>query len=107
MAISPAGLPEGHWKKSTKITHWLRFKRFHIFDDSSANEFIELQSKLREAISTAQQTLEDHKIPIGDIYTESFLDSKLMDRVYGVAIGFESIDDCAMAKLVLKCDEFV
>jgi hypothetical protein len=107
MAVAHQSLPEGRWKKDKHITHWLRFKRFHVFDDSSANEFIELQKQLREAMSTAQETLEEHKIPIGDIYSESFLDHRVMDRVYAVAIGFECVEDYAMAKLVLKCDEFI
>ena len=107
MAVAHRSLPEGRWQKDKRITHWLRFKRFCIFDDSSANEFIELQSKLREAMSTAQETLNEHKITIGDIYSENFLDHRSMDRVYAVAIGFESVEDYAMAKLVLKCDEFI
>jgi predicted component of viral defense system (DUF524 family) len=105
MAISNS-LPQGKWLKDKKTEYWLRYKRFHMFEDSTGSEHIALQAELRKAMSEAAAVLDEHKIPIANIYSENFLDTRMYDRVYCVAIGFESKEDYVMAKLVLKVDDF-
>lgn len=99
-------IPEGKWFKDKKTEHWLRYKKFHMFSDASGSEHIALQAELRKAMSEAASILEEHKIPIANIYSENFLDHRYYDNVYCVAIGFESKEDLVMAKLVLKLDDF-
>jgi hypothetical protein len=65
-----------------------------------------LQQELRNVIGEVSAILEEHKIPIANIHSESFLDHRAYDTVYCVAIGFECIEDLAMAKLVLNADDF-
>lgn len=105
MAISNS-LPQGKWLKDKKTEHWLRYKRFHMFEDSTGSEHIALQAELRKAMAEATEILDQHKIPIANIYSENFLDNRMYDRVYCVAIGFECKEDLVMAKLVLKSDDF-
>lgn len=99
-------LPDGKWLKGKKVEHWLRFKKFHMMEDASGSDHVRVQQELRKAMSEAVAILEEHKISIANIYSENFLDSRYYDRVYCVAIGFDSIEDLAMAKLVLKADDF-
>jgi hypothetical protein len=106
MAISNS-MPQGKWLKGKKTEYWLRFKRFHMFEDASGSDHIALQKDLRKAMEEATAILDQHKISIANIYSDSFLDSRTYDRIYGIAIGFENKEDYVMAKLVLKCDEFV
>jgi hypothetical protein len=101
-----SGLPEGKWLKDKKIKHWLRFKKFHMMEDASGNDHIYIQQELRKTIAEASAILEEHNIPIANIYSESFLDPRTYDMVYCVAIGLDCIEDLAMAKLVLKADDF-
>jgi hypothetical protein len=105
MAISNS-LPQGKWLKDKKIEHWLRFKKFHLMEDASGNDHIYVQQELRKAMSEAVDVLEQHSISIANMYSENFLDPRQYDRVYCVAIGFDCIEDLAMAKLVLKVDDF-
>lgn len=99
-------LPQGKWFKDTKTEHWLRYKKFHMMDDASGSEHIALQQELRKVMSEVAAVLEEHKIPIDNIYSENFLDNRTYDRVYCVAIGFACKEDLVMAKLVLKLDDF-
>ena len=105
MAISN-NLPQGKWLKDKKIEHWLRFKKFHLMEDASGNDYIYVQQELRKAMNEAVEILDKHSINIANIYSENFLDTRMFDRVYCVAIGFDCIEDLAMAKLVLKADDF-
>ena len=104
MAMSQ--IPQGKWFKDKKTEHWLRYKKFHLFDDASGSEHIALQADLRKAMSEAAGILEEHKIPIANIYSENYLDHQAYGNVYCVAIGFECKEDLVMAKLVLKVDDF-
>lgn len=106
MAISNTPLPQGKWLKDKKIEHWLRFKKFHMMEDATGSEHVYLQQELRKAMAEATDILSEHSIPIANIYSENFLDHRTYDRVYCVAIGFECIEDLAIAKLVLKVDDF-
>jgi len=99
-------LPQGKWFKDKRTEYWLRYKKFHIFDDASGSEHIALQADLRKAMSEAAGILEEHKIPIANIYSENYMDYKAYGNVYCVAIGFECKEDLVMAKLVLKADDF-
>jgi len=104
MAISNNILPHGKWLRDKKTTHWLRYKKFHMFSDATGNDHIALQAELRKAMAEATAILDEHKINIANIQTDSFLDHRVCDTVYCVAIGFDSIEDLAMAKLILKCN---
>lgn len=106
MAKINTPLPQGKWLKDKKIDHWLRFKKFHMMEDASGSEHIYVQQELRKAMEEATAILNEHKINIANIYSENFLDHRYYDRVYCVAIGFDCIEDLAMAKLVLKADDF-
>ena len=106
MAITNSPLLQGKWFKNKKTDHWLRYKRFHMFDDASGSEHIALQQELREAIAEASEILEQHKIPIANIYSENYVDTRWFDQVYCIAIGFDCKEDLIMAKLVLKADDF-
>ena len=106
MAKSNTPLPQGKWLKDKKIEHWLRFKKFHLMEDASGNDHIYIQEELRKAMNEAVETLGYHNITIANMYSENFLDTRYYDRVYCVAIGFDCIEDLAMAKLVLKVDDF-
>lgn len=105
MAISNT-LPQGKWFKSKKTEYWLRYKKFHMMDDASGSEHIALQQELRKVMSEVAAVLEEHKIPIANIYSENFLDNRTCDRIYCVAVGFTCKEDLVMAKLVLKPDDF-
>lgn len=104
--MAKSTMPEGKWFKDKKTEHWLRYKKFHIFDDATGGEHIALQADLRKAMSEAAEILEQHKIPIANIYSENYLDHRAYGNVYCVAIGFECREDLVMAKLVLKADDF-
>ena len=103
--MSKDSLPQGKWLRK-KTDHWLRYKKFHVFSDATGNEHIALQAELREAMREAAEILDQHDIPIANIYSENVLDHTMYDNVYRIAIGFESKEDLAMAKLVLKADDF-
>ena len=98
-------LPQGKWLKK-KTEHWLRYKKFHMFSDATGSDHIALQAELRKAMQEATEILDLHSITIANIYSENVLDHRMYDNVYRVAIGFESKEDLAMAKLVLKADDF-
>jgi hypothetical protein len=105
MAKAFSKVPLGKWNDhDTKF--WLRYKQYLLIDDSSGNCYIELQKELRESITQAREILDQHAIPISNIYSEEMLDRNFYDRKYCIAIGFATQADLVMAKLVLKCDEF-
>jgi hypothetical protein len=103
--MSKDSLPQGKWLKK-KTDYWLCYKKFHMFSDATGSDHIALQAELRKAMHEAAETLQQHDIPIANIYSENVLDHRMYDNVYRVAIGFESKEDLAMAKLVLKADDF-
>jgi exoribonuclease II len=104
MAISNS-LPQGKWLKK-KTDHWLRYKKFYMFNDATGSDHIALQAELRKAMQEAAEILEQHDIIIANMYSENVLDHRMYDNVYRIAIGFESKEDLAMAKLVLNADDF-
>jgi len=88
-----------------KSNHWLVYKKFVHFDDSTGNDFIQLQQCIRNAVSEAQEILKPHGIYILDARSSDMYNINSYDRVYKVAIGFENKEDLLMAKLLLTCDE--
>ena len=100
------GLPQGKWLKEKNTKYWLRYKKFHMLSDASGSDHIALQAELREAMHEASDILNQHNINITNIYTENVLDHRMYNNVYRIAIGFDCIEDLAMAKLVLKADDF-
>jgi hypothetical protein len=105
MAIMNSRFPHGKWDKNTKTDHWLVYKKFSIFDDASGGEYVQLQQDLRNAITEARDILDEHKVPIQNVYTEEMMDYKNFGKMFGVALGFACREDMIMAKLVLKCEE--
>ena len=103
--MSKDSLPQGKWLKK-KTDYWLCYKKFHMFSDATGSDHIALQAELRKAMQEATEILDLHSITIVNIYSENVLDHRMYDNVYRVAIGFESKEDLAMAKLVLKADDF-
>jgi hypothetical protein len=49
--------------------------------------------------------LQEHHIKVVNAQTGEMFDHRSFERVYKLALGFESREDLVMAKLVLKCNE--
>jgi hypothetical protein len=99
------GLPEGPWRTDIKTSHWLVYKTFVSLDDDSANDYILLQQHIRLTVQQATAELKEHHIQVVNAQTGEMFDPRSFERVYKLALGFESREDLVMAKLVLKCEE--
>lgn len=83
--------------------HWLHYQDFCITDDSTGNDYIQLQQTIRETCRAVQEELQPHGIMITDIRVEEGYDHLTFERLHRLAIGFGNKEDLAMAKILIKC----
>ena len=96
---------DGPLRKDIKTDHWLVYKTFHLYDDSTGNEFIQVREEIARTMSEATEELRNHGIEIVNAWCQEGYDHRSFDRTYKVAIGFSCKEDLVMAKLLIKCDE--
>jgi hypothetical protein len=99
------GLPEGPWRTDIKTSHWLVYKTFVALDDDTANDYILLQQHMRLTLQQATAELQEHHIKVVNAQTGEMFDPRSFERVYKLALGFESKEDLVMAKLLLEVDD--
>jgi hypothetical protein len=104
MAMATSTLPEGWWNKE-RSHHWMVYKKFFYFDDSTGDEFIRTQIEIRKSIQDVRDQLAEHQIDVINVATHQFLDHKNYGRCIGVVVAFRSREDLAMAKILVDCDE--
>ena len=83
--------------------HWLYYQDIVLYDDATANEYIELRESIRVLGRAVQQELDPHGIKIVDVRVEEGYDHRSFERIHRVAFGFASQEDLAMAKILIKC----
>jgi hypothetical protein len=107
MAISNSrnGFPDGKWLDVKQSHYWLVYKRFGYFDDASGNEIIKLREAVRNAITEARTILDEHKVEIINVATQEYLDHRNYGNTIGIAIAFGSLEDKAMATILLDCPD--
>lgn len=107
MAISHGtfGIPMGKWLNDPQTHFWLTYKKFGYFSDASGNEIIKLREAVRNAVAEVRDTLAEHGINIINVATQEQFDHKNYGNIIGIAIAFGSLEDKAMAKILLDCDD--
>ena len=99
------GIPSGKWVDDKRSHYWLTYRRFGYFDDASGNEIIKLRQAIKDCIGEARDKLAPHDIEIINVATQEFVDIKNFGNTIGVAIAFKSLEDKAMATILLDCQE--
>lgn len=99
------GVPDGKWVDDPRTHYWLTYRRFGYFDDASGNEIIKLRQTIKNTISEARDRLAEHDIEIINVATQQYLDHRNYGQNIGIAIAFRSLEDKAMAKILLDVDD--
>jgi hypothetical protein len=100
-----SGFPDGRWLDDPKTHYWLRYRRFGYFEDATGNELIRLKQTVRDTIAEVRDALAEHNIEIVNVATQEYLDHKNYGNTIGIAIAFKSLEDKAMASILLDCDD--
>jgi hypothetical protein len=98
-------LLEGPWCTDIKTHHWLVYKTFVFLDGTRANDYTLLHQHILINLQQVAAELQEHHIKVVNAQTGEMFDHRSFERVYKLALGFESREDLVMAKLVLKCNE--
>ncbi len=108
MAISNtvSGLPDGKWlDEKQSHTYWMVYKRFGYFEDASGNEVIKLRQTVRSTIAEVSARLAEHGIDVINVATQEYFDNRSFGNTIGIAIAFKSLEDKALATILLDCDD--
>lgn len=83
------------------MKHYLKVKKYIIYDDSTGTEQVELRRKIREDIEFMLKELAPHQIT-PKVHSESFWDHRTLGQVHAVALEFENKNDLALSVLLLQ-----
>ena len=76
-----------------------------MYDDMTGSDWIQLRQDCINLAAKMQAQLEEHNVKVADVYINDTYNHMTYEKVYKVAIGFESQEDLVMAKLILKCND--
>jgi hypothetical protein len=107
MSISPGtfGIPNGKWHDTKQTHYWLVYRSFGYFEDASGNEIIRLRETVRNTITEVRKILEEHGIDIINVATQENTDYRSLGNTVSIAIAFKSLEDKAMATILLDCND--
>lgn len=103
--LSGNGLPDGKWLDVPHTHHWLVYRRLGYFEDATGSEMIRLRQCVRDAIAEVRTKLEEHQIDIINVATQEIFDHRTYGNTIGIAVAFKSLEDKAMAKILLDWDD--
>jgi hypothetical protein len=103
--LSGNGLPNGKWLDVPHSHHWLVYRRLGYFEDATGDEMIRLRQCVRDAITEVRTKLEEHQIDIINVATQEIFDHRTYGNTIGIAVAFKSLEDKAMAKMLIDWDD--
>lgn len=99
------GLPEGRWLDNPQTHHWAVYRRLGYFEDVSGDEMIRLRQSIRDTIAEVRTKLEEHSVDIINVATHEISDHRSFGKTIAIAVAFKSLEDKAMAKILLDWDD--
>ncbi len=103
--LTNSGLPDGKWLDEPHTHHWMVYRRLGYFEDATGAEMIRLRQCVRDTITEVRTKLEEHDVDIINVATQEIFDHLSYGKTIAIAVAFKSLEDKAMAKMLLDWDE--
>lgn len=84
-----------------KDLHWMIYREFGIFDDSTSAELMWIRDRSRKMIEEARSALLPHGIHIAESRVENSMFDDYRGTCLRLVLGFSTAEDLAMARLLL------
>jgi len=81
--------------------HWMTYREFGIFDDSTSAELIWIRNEALKLAQEARETLALHGVVLEESRVETGIAHSYSGTELRLALAFASQEDLAMARLLL------